>query len=133
EELRRYLRGEPVQARPPSAWERARKWVARNRAVAGGVTATVLALVLGIAGVSLALLDARRGWAKAEEEGTRAIEAERQGRAELAHTSVAAARLAAQRGQWRDALAHYDRALELGHEDDVELRLGILDCCLALY
>ena len=41
EDLERWLRGEPVQARPATAWSRIQRWVLRERA-----TATLLALLL---------------------------------------------------------------------------------------
>jgi tetratricopeptide (TPR) repeat protein len=53
--------------------------------------------------------------------------------AELARASAAAARFAAQRGEWQEALASYQRALDLGHEDEIGLRVAVLDCRLALY
>jgi tetratricopeptide (TPR) repeat protein/tRNA A-37 threonylcarbamoyl transferase component Bud32 len=140
DDLERWLRHEPVAARPPSAWYRLRKLAARHRALVGGVTATFLALVLGLIGVSIALARAEREWrraegesARAQAEAERAREAELQRRAEQARTAVTAARLAARRGQWEEALANYDAALGLGAEDEVGLRLGVLDCCGALY
>src|SRR5262249_6232910 len=48
EDLRRFLAGEPIQARPIRIWERAVKWVRRRPAVAALLlvsTVTVLALV----------------------------------------------------------------------------------------
>jgi WD40 repeat protein len=50
EDLRRYLAGEPIAARPVSSWERARKWAYRHPAVAalwmvGAVTAAALVVV----------------------------------------------------------------------------------------
>jgi tetratricopeptide (TPR) repeat protein len=51
----------------------------------------------------------------------------------LARTHAAAGRLAAQRGKWREALGHYRQAIELGAENDVELRLGMLACHGSLY
>src|SRR5207253_3233600 len=97
----------------------------RNRAFVGGAAATCLALLLGVIGTGIALADARR-------ENERARNAEREQRVELARTSAHAAHLAAQRGQWQLALENYTKALELGHEDEIALRLGRLDCYLAL-
>ena len=56
DDLERYLRNEPVSARPPSLAYRLRKTVQRNRAAA---LAAALALVAIVAGVSLALWQAR--------------------------------------------------------------------------
>jgi tRNA A-37 threonylcarbamoyl transferase component Bud32/tetratricopeptide (TPR) repeat protein len=124
-DLERFLNNQPIHARPPNAWYRFRKFAGRHRPLVGGVTATFLALLLGVVGTSIA-------WAKAQRESDRARNAEREQRIELARTSAQAARLASQRGQWQSALDHYSKALELGHEDEVGLRLRRLDCYLAL-
>jgi len=47
-DLRRYLAHEPVHARPPSTWYQVRKFTRRNRALVGGVGATLCALALGL-------------------------------------------------------------------------------------
>ena len=47
EELRRYLSGEPITARPVGRVERTAKWVKRNKAISAALTAAVLALVSG--------------------------------------------------------------------------------------
>ncbi|MGE0812481.1 MAG: protein kinase [Vicinamibacterales bacterium] len=57
EDLDRALRGEPIHARPHTAWYRARKFVARNRVAA--VAALVVALSLG-AGAASTAYQARR-------------------------------------------------------------------------
>jgi eukaryotic-like serine/threonine-protein kinase len=75
-DVQRYLADEPVQACPPSASYRLRKFVRRNkRPVAAGVALATL-LVLGIVGTSIGL-----AWAlQAERAATDAAEAEGQQR-----------------------------------------------------
>ena len=48
EDIRRYLRSEPILARPPSTFYHLRRFARRNKAVVAGVAATILALVLGL-------------------------------------------------------------------------------------
>ncbi len=47
-DIRRYLRQEPIQARPPTAYYQLSKFARRNKALMGGVLATAAALVLGL-------------------------------------------------------------------------------------
>jgi non-specific serine/threonine protein kinase/serine/threonine-protein kinase len=56
----RYLRGEPVEASPPSTAYRLRKFVSRHRAGAAASIAVVVLLVGGIVGTSVGLLRAQR-------------------------------------------------------------------------
>jgi Flp pilus assembly protein TadD len=70
---------------------------------------------------------------KARQAADRAEKAEKERRIELGRTAVAAAVLSAQRGKWDEALKHYRQALALEPEDEVALRLGILDCYSAKY
>jgi WD40 repeat protein/serine/threonine protein kinase len=49
EDLRRYLAGEHILARPVGRVERAAKWVRRNKGLSAGLAAAVLALVTGTA------------------------------------------------------------------------------------
>jgi WD40 repeat protein len=51
-DLRRWLNGEPILARPVGTWERAVKWARRRPAVAALVALTVLVAALGFAGVT---------------------------------------------------------------------------------
>jgi serine/threonine protein kinase len=55
EDLRRYLDHKPIRARPPSLWERARKWAHRHRPA---VWSAIIAFM-----VSLTVLGASIGWA----------------------------------------------------------------------
>lgn len=60
QELSRYLRGEPIQARPVSRLERGWRWCRRNRAVASLAAAVVLALVTGAVISTYMAIAARR-------------------------------------------------------------------------
>lgn len=53
EDIRRYLDGEPVIARPPSAVYRLRRFVGRNRILVFGLAALFLVLTVGIVAASL--------------------------------------------------------------------------------
>ena len=64
--MQRYLAGEAVQAHPPSAGYRLRKFVRRNRGQVVAAGLVLLALVAGVVGTSIGLVRA-----------TRAAEAER--------------------------------------------------------
>jgi WD40 repeat protein/serine/threonine protein kinase len=66
EELRRYLKGEPIEARPVGRVERLGRWCRRNPAVAGLLTALALSLVIGT-GVAAYLAAAAVGRARDAE------------------------------------------------------------------
>jgi serine/threonine protein kinase len=48
QDIRRYLRDEPIVARPAGTFYNFRKFARRNKALVGGVTATMLVLIIGI-------------------------------------------------------------------------------------
>jgi len=82
EELSRFLRGEPVKARPVGMGERGRKWCRRNPALAGMLAALVLVVFGSLVGLTVLYLNAERHRKLAEheqqiaeyrEEGARAI------------------------------------------------------------
>jgi eukaryotic-like serine/threonine-protein kinase len=59
-DVQRYLRDEPVDASPPSAVYRLRKFLRRNRGPALAASVIVLALVGGVVGTTWGMIDARR-------------------------------------------------------------------------
>jgi eukaryotic-like serine/threonine-protein kinase len=73
EDLKRWLTGEPILARPTTTVERARKWAKRNPAVASLV---VLAHILFIAGIVGVLWQWRRAEINAEQAAEQARRAE---------------------------------------------------------
>ena len=75
EDIRRYLRKEPVLAGPPGAAYRLRKFLARNRAVVISATLVVLALVAGIVGTTLAKMESDRNAALARRQADHALSA----------------------------------------------------------
>jgi tetratricopeptide (TPR) repeat protein len=68
EELRRFLRGEPIQTRPPGPAGRLVRWCRRKPVVASLLAALLLVAVLGFAGVTLAWRDAETNLAEARHQ-----------------------------------------------------------------
>ena len=66
EELRRYLSGMPIEARPVGAAERLRRRCRRNPLVAGSVAAAFLCLSLGLIAASIGYMRASRSQVRAE-------------------------------------------------------------------
>ncbi len=60
DDLERHLNHEPVSAGPPTAAYRLRKFVRRNRVQVTAAALVLLALVLGVVGTTLGLIEARR-------------------------------------------------------------------------
>ncbi len=72
EDLRRFLEGRPILARPTSPLERCWRWCKRNPAVAGLITGIALLLVLGTAVLTSLAIAARRSASKATANAVRA-------------------------------------------------------------
>ena len=68
----RYLAGEPVQAVPPSRGYRFRKFLKRNKGPALATTLVFAALVCGVAGTALGLIEAKTQEAEAKKQETEA-------------------------------------------------------------
>jgi serine/threonine protein kinase/tetratricopeptide (TPR) repeat protein len=60
EDVRRHLRNEAVEASPPSAVYRLGKFVQRNRVAVAAASLVIAALILGIIGTTVGLVQARR-------------------------------------------------------------------------
>ncbi len=124
DDLRRFLDGRPIQARPASPWERAAKWARRRPAQAAlAVLLALLAVGLPVGGLWYAGHERQRA-AEADAQRDRAQKAEREARRLLTQSFAATARLAMQRGDWPAALRYLDKALEAGHPGAVDLRLA---------
>lgn len=89
-DLRRYLRDEPIAARPASTYYHVRKFASRNRALVGGVVATFVALVVGLVSTSYYLAEAREQFARAEAERDEAIAARQEADEQRKRTNVVA-------------------------------------------
>jgi tetratricopeptide (TPR) repeat protein len=111
DDLGRFLEGRPILARPAGAVERAGKFMRRNRLLVGGTVLVFVVLLGGIAATSwqrgAALDNLRRS---------------------LFDQGV----LAAQQGKHADAIGAYDRALEAGYADAIDLRIRKVKSQVAL-
>jgi WD40 repeat protein/tRNA A-37 threonylcarbamoyl transferase component Bud32 len=143
DDLGRFLRGEPIRARPAGRLERLRRWRRRNPAVAALLAAFFLVLALGLALVSWqwqeAVSQRRRAEEKTADEARARAEAEgaaseaRQKTADEARARAEAQRLSArlllerglglcQQGQHAGGLLWMVRGLELVPEGADDLR-----------
>jgi serine/threonine protein kinase len=95
-DIQRYLADEPVEARPPSAGYRLQKFVRRNRGRVLAASLVLVALLVGFAGTTWGLIEARRQEQLAHAEATakeqaRAAEAAQRQRAEANEQKARAA------------------------------------------
>jgi serine/threonine-protein kinase len=109
EDLEHWLAGEPIRARPSSAWERARKWARRRLAVATLLAATAVLLVAAALAAAVLLLvlgggggGLRWAWQRAELERAVNEDLEQVGQG-LRGGKVAEARAALERAEGRVA------------------------------
>jgi WD40 repeat protein/tRNA A-37 threonylcarbamoyl transferase component Bud32 len=73
EDLRRFLAGEPILARPVGAFERAKKWAARRPAAAALLVLSLLVVTLGFPGTTILWLTARQAQINAEQREQEAL------------------------------------------------------------
>jgi WD40 repeat protein/serine/threonine protein kinase len=114
EDLRRFLADRPVRARRAGRAERLWRWCRRNPAVAGLAAALVVALVLGLAGVSW------KWWEAADNlrqvEAARAEEAKALRKAQTAEAEAVRTRNASLR---QSAELLFDKGLALAEQGEV--------------
>ena len=107
DELRRFLRGEPIRARPVGRLERGWRWCKRNRSVAG-LAASVVAALLAGAGVSTYF---------AIEAHYRALDASQNAAAALAAEAREKQRRQAETAAKNEARAAIDRYVDAVFEE----------------
>lgn len=83
-DVQRFLRDEPIEARPPSAPYQLKKFARRHTAVVGGAAAVLVALVLGLAGTLWQANRAAERARVAEAAETAALQAEAEAQREAA-------------------------------------------------
>jgi WD40 repeat protein len=107
EDLRRWLAGEPIAARPVGQGERAAKWVKRNPLVAALLALVVLSVVGGASGIFVKYLDAKEQEAIARRRAKETEEAliDRDVALQQATADAEAARKAEKLAQERKTLA----------------------------
>jgi WD40 repeat protein len=118
DDLERWLRGEPILARPSGRWERMRKWVRRHPAAAALVGVSAVAAVLLVAGLTAGLVLV----ASAKREVDNAL-----GREQEISRQLADSLDREQRAGYLSRIGLSDRYLK---EDNVEPALRLLDECL---
>ena len=117
-DLRRYLRSEPIVARPPSAIYQLSRFARRNPALTLSLAALFLVLLVGVVWLNLALAETKQ----ANQEAGRNLEENQQ-------KSI---RLYMERGQWHDALDTIDELIATGSSDRSELGLSRVEALIAV-
>jgi serine/threonine protein kinase/Flp pilus assembly protein TadD len=127
-DVERYLRDEPVQACPPSAWYRFRKLARRNRVPFIAASAVVVLMLLSIVMLVISNVRVRREQARTQVEKQRAEAAQQlalqradeinQGlqRLKSANALVDAGRFYIEERRWDDSSAAFTAAIDLRHE-----------------
>jgi tetratricopeptide (TPR) repeat protein len=140
EDLRRFLRGEPIKARPPGAAGRLARWCRRKPVVAGLLAALVVVTLVGFTGITLAWHNAETHLAEVrrqKEEAERSYHEAHQAVGEFAqlgsHPLMArtAAVIPVRADLAATALKYYENFLRR-RGDDPSLRVDVADSYLRL-
>jgi tetratricopeptide (TPR) repeat protein len=130
DDLRRCLQGVPVKARPVGLSGRLWRWSRRHTALA---TSLVLVIVLAafLIGGGLQLNRVSHQRDLADQSRARAVDSESDTKTLLAEASATAGLLAMQRGQYQQAIDHFDQSLAGGYPDQVSVRLKKIQALIA--
>ena len=133
EDLRRWLRGEPIQARPVGLFERAYRWARRNPRVAGLAAALVLVFTAGFLGVLWQWRRAERNLKESQVSFDRARRAVDQFYTRFYQKGVLAVPGLEQvrRDVLNEMIQYYKDFLDQ-HRNDPALRLELAETCLRL-
>src|SRR5262249_44930073 len=112
DDLRRFLDGEPIQARPVSWAERCLKWARRRPVVAALLAALLLALLGGFAGTISQWMWAENLRGSADPRAAAEAKARREVERLVAGLSLDHGALLCERGDIADGLLWFARALE---------------------
>lgn len=77
DDLRRFLAGQPIRARPISGWQRSLKWVRRHPSQAALLAILAVVVLAAWAGLTALYLHARAGWAEADQQAQAALQGRR--------------------------------------------------------
>lgn len=131
EDLGRFLRGQPILARPVSQLERVVKWVRRRPALSG-----LLAVILVLIPLSLALVTSqwlRADWERARAEEKAGAEAaarrDAKGAEAKAHASAEAEGRAHERTAWALYGSQLANAIHMWRDNDLRSTRLLLDAC----
>jgi tetratricopeptide (TPR) repeat protein/tRNA A-37 threonylcarbamoyl transferase component Bud32 len=72
DDINRYLRNEPISARPPSITYQVRMFARRHRTLVAAMTVVVGVILVAIAGISWSLIEAKQARAQAQDEAQNA-------------------------------------------------------------
>jgi tRNA A-37 threonylcarbamoyl transferase component Bud32 len=122
DDLRCWLKGEPIRARPVGRVERAVKWVRRNPVVAGLLAALVLAITGGFVAFFVKYLDAREKTVLAESKAQEARDESALKEQALTELAGALTKVQEESGLKDEALGLKDKALEQVRKENREAR-----------
>jgi eukaryotic-like serine/threonine-protein kinase len=135
-DIERYLHDQPIIARPPSTWYQFRKFARRNKAMAGGVVAVLIVLLVGLIIATTLYVQAEVARAEAvaardaEVEQRRLAEQSEQRAIEAAERALAAEAEAEQRAEELELVAEFQQSQLADIETElmgIRLRRGIID------